>query len=505
MYGRDGFLTALDVTGKWWAGCSLPLAAGRAMLKSLEPSTLHNCFLDPTHAGLLRAAFESIGDTPSLMAVVPELATIRIILCCDDFSSRIAARQLWFISGENWTEEFRRLLEERPGLCTPGRFIRTKLISEAAANVMITQAQNVFSEILQQRTRRIEEIRVRERIGHSEKVLLIGGSHFRLWDDASNILAEQIQSTAAIERFDSDDPAASSPIALAEAAAGCGAILAANISRTDANNIVATATPWITWITWPRIPSFVAAGPRDVLLLADAAWKSMAVTAGWPAQRLSVAPWPSMSIAKTGGAPSLAIIADTQLIEIPESIADLSSHRLLWDQIEAELRDDPLALGEDIGAYLTQRAETYDVSPSTLDRRQFVENLIVPVYQQGLARLLLKGGLSLRLHGNGWNAIEEFSKIDGGPVRSQKEFEATIAAASALIYVWPIRHAHPIDTFGKPIIQRTGRRAEAFIAQAKAAIKAKPVVTGNSSPRLGQAILKLLSSFDGRGYDVAAA
>jgi hypothetical protein len=506
VYGRDGFLTALDAAGKWWANCSLPLAAGRALLKSLEPSTLHNCFLDPAHAGLMRAAFERIGDQPALMAVVPEVMTIRMILCCDDFSSEITSHQLWFINGENWTEDFRRLLEQRPGLCTPGRFIRTKLISDTTSNVMITQAQNIFSDILQQRTRRIEEIRVEERIGRTGKVLLIAGSHFRLWDGASTILVEQIQSSVAVNRFDSDDPAASSPLALADAAANCGVILAANVSRSEANNLVATSTPWITWVTWPRVPSFSAAGPRDVLLLADAAWESMAVTAGWPQQRVTVAPWPTMPVAATANtSPSLAIIADTQLIEIPDSIADLSSHRVLWDQIEAELRDDPLAMGEDVGGYLTQRAEMYEVSSSALDRRRFVENLIVPAYQQGLARLLFKAGLPLRLYGGGWNLVEEFSKVEGGPVHCQQEFESAIAAAAALVYVWPMRHAHPMDSVGKPVIQRTGRRAESFIAQAKSAMKAKPIVAAGSSPHLGQIVLKLLSSLDGRGYDVAAA
>jgi hypothetical protein len=201
----------------------------------------------------------------------------------------------------------------------------------------------------------------------------------------------------------------------------------------------------------------------------------------------------------------LAIIADTQLIEIPDSIADLSSHKLLWDHIAAELRDDPLVLGEDVGGYLTQRAQMYEISADAVDRRRFVENLIVPAYQQGLARLLLKAGLPLRLTGLGWDAIDEFHSVTDGPARTWQDFEAAIAAATALVYVWPMRHAHPIDAIGKPVVHRTGRRTEALVAQARGAMKASSTLGAESSPTVGAVILKILSSFDRRGYDLAAA
>jgi len=506
VYGRDGFLTAQDANGQWFAGCSVPLAAGRSLLKSLEISTLHNCILDPPHAGLLRAAFERLHGGPALMVVAPELTTIRVMLCCDDFSDFLAAHQLWFITGQDWAEDFRRLLTERPGLCTPGRFIRTKLLAEATSIAMITQAQNVFSEILQERTRRIEEIRVESKAGQSEKVLLIAGSNFRLWDEASTVLAEQIQPSLQFERFDSDDPAASSPLALAEAAAPCRAVIVANVSRGDASNLVAMRTPWITWVTWPRVPAFTAAGPRDELLVADAAWQATAVSAGWPIERVAVAPWPIIPVAGGAGSPSLVIIADTQLIEIPDSIASLSSHVVLWDRIAGELRADPLALGEDVGQYLNQRAEMCDISPGSVDVRRFVENLIIPAYQQGLARVLLAAGLPLRVYGAGWNTLDEFCAINPGPVRSRQEFQSAIAAASALVYVWPMRHAHPMDALGKPIVHPTGRRAESFIRQARQAISAqpKPAVLPDSPATIAATILKILSSPDKRGYDVAA-
>src|SRR5439155_18022135 len=107
-------------------------------------------------------------------------------------------------------------------------------------------------------------------------------------DDAAAVLAAELTPCAAdagttIERFDSDDPASSSPLALATAAARCGSVVAANVSRADAANLVAPETPWITWVTRPIIPPFVVAGPRDGIVVADPEWQPLAIASGWPA------------------------------------------------------------------------------------------------------------------------------------------------------------------------------------------------------------------------------
>ena len=47
--------------GRWWADCSVPLLAGRSLLKPLTDEPVSSCQLAPPHAGLVRAARERIG------------------------------------------------------------------------------------------------------------------------------------------------------------------------------------------------------------------------------------------------------------------------------------------------------------------------------------------------------------------------------------------------------------------------------------------------------------
>ena len=105
---------------------------------------------------------------------------------------------------------------------------------------------------------------------------------------------------------------------------------------------------------------------------------------------------------------TLALICDTRRIEIPPTVKSYSSHRLLWELIEEELHTDPLAV-EKIDDYLTDRAAQLNIAVDALDRQAFIEGLIIPVYQQGLARLLIAAQLPIALWGNGWKNLPEFA------------------------------------------------------------------------------------------------
>ncbi len=56
VFGRDGYLTLRTTDGGWWSGCSVPLAAGREMLKKLElcgePGVLSESFARRADQGL---------------------------------------------------------------------------------------------------------------------------------------------------------------------------------------------------------------------------------------------------------------------------------------------------------------------------------------------------------------------------------------------------------------------------------------------------------------------
>src|SRR5688572_33263261 len=69
-YGRDGWLTAQDPTGAWWAGCSVPDAAAKAMLRTMGTTGTVTCFLRPPTAAAVRVALEKLRGNQAVLAIV---------------------------------------------------------------------------------------------------------------------------------------------------------------------------------------------------------------------------------------------------------------------------------------------------------------------------------------------------------------------------------------------------------------------------------------------------
>jgi hypothetical protein len=135
-----------------------------------------------------------------------------------------------------------------------------------------------------------------------------------------------------------------------------------------------------------------------------------------------------------------------------------------------------------------------NIAADAIDRRRFIESLIVPAYEQGCARLLLSAGLPLRIYGRGWNTLDEFVAISAGALTTNQALLTAAASAAALVYIWPTRYTHPIDAMGRPIVHRPGRRRESFIREAKLALagsiaKSQPAI---SSP--ANVMLRLLGT-----------
>jgi hypothetical protein len=504
LLARDGSLTAME-SGRWWTGCSVPVLAGRALLKTLDAHSGNSFMLAPAHAGLVRAAREKVGHCTALFIAQPDAQLARVILACHDFSDQIDRHRFWVVCGEQWAAQLEQLLIDYPGLALPSWFIRSRLTSDEENAPMINEAQRLFSKMLIERGSDLAGIKTEVVVGADpNRILLVGGTEFRLWDFGTRVLERQLAGRVSIQRFDTDDALSGAPVALAKAARTCGAVVSANISRADCNQLVPIDQPWITWLTEPAVPAFATAGPRDALILADARWTSIAQKAGWPAARVRVGAWPagdgSLFAGVAGPAHSeaarrleMAIVCDTQKVQIPSTVEDFSTHRLLWELIEEELTANPLAV-EDVDVYLADRAGQLNISFETLDRQRFVTQLIVPVYQQSLARLLISAGVPLRLWGRGWSELPEFSGNLGGHLESHMAFESAIARCCALVYCWPKRTAHPIDALGKLVIHRSGGDRAALllcVQQAMRGPNAKPAaVHGTAS--LGVTITDLL-------------
>jgi hypothetical protein len=316
----------------------------------------------------------------------------------------------------------------------------------------------------------------------------------------------------AIVPLDLDDPTTSSPLALALAARDSDAVVTPDIFRADLPGIVAPSTPWITWVTAPRVAPFDQSSPNDALLLADPSFKPLATKAGWPADRLAIATWPflgdpSSAVHKRDTPlypkPSvLALIADTMPIDVPDKVKEFSSHRLLWEQIEQELCTDPLALSEDIAAFLSPRMKRANVSDEGFDHALFIEKLIVPAHHQGLARLLLKAGLPLVVFGAGWERLPEFRHNHGGYVTSLDELHIALRCAVGIIHPHSTPYTHAIDALGKPVLRRLNRRADAFVKEAAGILNGAAAVGISKHKPLGLA--SVLSLLPGRSlFDIA--
>ena len=470
-FGRDGALTALDSDGSWHLSCSVPRAAAREMLKSLDARGQVACFLDPRHAAALRVALDKLLPEQAVIAAAPDVGILRTLLHCDDFSGEIRSGRLFFAAGAEWAGPLSRLLRDCEGLPTPALFIKTPLLPEAVAQELIATAQRVLSEEATRRAELIEHLRVAPRAGKpGRRVCVVAPSRFRLWDDAAEWLAWALPPESLAVSFDPDCPTGASPLALAKVLRGCDAILTANTARSDLSPVAADAMPWVTWVTSGRIPAPSPAATRDHLLLADPTWRPPAIAAGWPADRVHVANWPQHTAPATACASShLALISDTAPVTPPPEEMELSSHTLLWEAIAEEVVANPLC-AIDANAYLTARMRRLEVSDEGFDRNLFLSRLILPADQQGLAGLLVSAGVPLRLFGRGWSDVQGLAGHAAGAITSRDEFDAAVASAAALVHAWPTPCAHPVDAAGKPLL-RPGPTRDGFLRAARAILR----------------------------------
>jgi hypothetical protein len=477
LFGRDGSLTAMSADGKWWNGCSLPRRAAASILKTLNSTGRVSCFLSPPHAAQIRFALDRVQPNQAIIVLCPDAAALAVMLRCENFFADISAHRLLFAWGSDWKEEMTRVFEEHPGLPTPEQFIRGAAVDHGDTDALIRVAQEVFAATTARRSARINSSRQSWSPSHraAPRICLVAPSHFHLWEDGGNVLAEVLahasEEECEIVRFDNDDPTSAAPLALAETAQHCDAIVSLNLARADLPEILPRQMPWITWVVREPIPAAKAAGPRDALLVADSRWRSDALGSGWSKERVEVAFWPAIQTAPAGPTENyLTLAADTLPLEAPPQVVDLSSQHLLWDAIAAEIAEDPFVVTPDAEKYLRRRQRDIRIPDEGFNRDLFVNLLITPAFQQSIARLLLKEKLPVRVIGRGWQRIEEFAGAAAGPVRTRLELADVIQSASALVYAWPTPRAHPIDALARPVLRPAIGRPQ-FLSAAQSAIQ----------------------------------
>lgn len=456
VFARDGSITAMLDGVRWWAGCSVPLAAARFMLKGMDVRGIVGCFLKPLHAAQLRVALDLLTASQAVLALVPDPLTFAVLLHAEDFSIDIAAGRLWFATGDDWESQVRGIFRDNPGLATPVEFVRPITADAEATNALIDPAQGVFAKVSSDRTAQLQEIRQQWRPSAAgvRRICLLAPSEFRLWDDAAILLAEMDFNGQGIEvhRLDSDCPTSSSPLSFALAACQCDAVLAANVFRSHLPGVIPDAMPWVTWATTPMIPPAREAGPNDRVVLSGSSWLDSARKLGWEESRLAIASWPALALSHPPQR-HLSVVADTSPLGVPKEIEEYSSQVLLWELIRDDLARDPFLAVNNIEDYLNSRRARFQIGDDGFDPSVFIRRLIIPAVQQGLARRMIRDSVPLRLFGRGWDSLDGLSGFHGGPVTSRSQLAAIISNSVALVNVWPWDEAHAIEAAGRPIIR----------------------------------------------------
>jgi hypothetical protein len=491
----------------------VPQAAAGQLLKTLNLQGVLACFVAPDQAAQLRVALDGSMGQQAILALVPEAAALTFMLCCDDFTEDLGARRLWFATGDRWADMLGELFQRHPGLPLPGQFIRTMVPPETLAEQLIGQAQAVFSAETGRRQALSNSARASWRGAEPDRpprLCVVSPGRFRLWEGAGRVLGEVAEGAfERVRRYDPDLPTSASPLGFALAAAEADVLLMADKARSDLTDLLPAGVRCVTWCTTAAISAATGSMPHDRLLIADTAWKPAALRKGWLDGQITVAQWPSSlslpplpplpgAAASDAGPPAatLAILADTVAVQA-EPEMDLSSHRLLWQAIAAELRQDPFALGEDPARYLHQRRERMNIDERGFDTARFLNALVIPAYQQSLARVLLEAGVPVKLHGAGWDRIGEFPAQAAGPLPSRQALLDAAAGASALVHVWPDRSAHEIDSLGRPVVRPPGRRRESFLRAAKSALTTPAPATPPPSPLDGELLRRIVSPRNG--------
>jgi hypothetical protein len=219
------------------------------------------------------------------------------------------------------------------------------------------------------------------------------------------------------------------------------------------------------------------------VLLADPSWTSNATAQGWPKDRIAVATWPArVDAPPLPKDPLVTFIADITPLAPPQRLEDYSSHRLLWQQIAAELTADPFAAIDDPEGYLASRRRRAGIDDPAFDPRLFLHDLITPAVAQGLARVLLAAGVPLKLHGAGWAEIELLSGAATGAVTSRAALLSAVDSATLLIDPHPLGGPHSMHSMGRAVIRPRKQELHGFVDRVRRALTAPPAPAPVKNP-----------------------
>src|SRR5262249_8830346 len=117
------------------------------------------------------------------------------------------------------------------------------------------------------------------------------------------------------------------------------------------------------------------------------------------------------------------------------------------------------------------------------DRQRFIDDLILPAYQQSVARILVRHELPVALYGAGWDQVEDLRKFHRGRVETAEQFDAAVEAAGVLVHCWPGVASHPVEAT-HPLVVGPARRAESLVRDVRLSLSGKLARPERNGPQL---------------------
>lgn len=448
---RDGSLSG-RLEGRWLAGCSVPAEAAAVQFRKAQHQKGTIGLVDPLTGHHIHGALRTLLPNQSLQAWYGHVLDLAYALCVVDFSEAIAHFRLTLLVGDGWAEQMRGLHRRQPGLPILGEFLRQPQHHGRFYDDLVAEVTGVVRAIGQDVAERVENGSRRD------GVLVIGGSAWKCWDDAGNVLARILPDA---DVLDTDLPAQSSIAAARLAAKGREGVLAANLFRSDIPHALDVERPWVTWLTTGRLLPRTAGGPRDQLLLADPDRLPEARRLGW--SDAAVAGWPvPCRTAPLGRAVALlAPLAETE--HMPEQVERRSGQRPLWEAAATLLDRDPFAAA-DVAAFVDRLA--HQLAVMRYDRDLLIERWITPRVLRGVLAVLRSADVAVR-------HVEPESRAHW---LNEVEHAAVLLNPS-------LTRPHAVDAGGRPVLQPTARSATELLATAKALLEQPtrpplPILTG---------------------------
>jgi hypothetical protein len=494
LFARDGALSARHVDGRWFNDISVPRRAAERMLKSLAIVGTTAVLLAPTHASQVRRVLDLLPRAHALIVVIPGELAAGVIAACEDFSADITAGRLWLATGPDWNDELKAILETNVGLTPPQTMIRVPGLNTPVVEHVARPCEGFLALHAKNHKQLIALLHAKPRaLRKPARRVCVVATAFSLWSDAGHLLGEAAkQSSLECVTVYASSPTQTSDLKLARSLDGCDAVVTANVGRADRPGVVPDDVPWITWATGATVPVRIAAAKGDRLVVADESVRAIARAAGWGDEEIGVATEPSycgrvgagherdVHATEESQPPAMkeerrpAIVLDLKPVVIPKSIEEMSSLKLVWEIVERELIQRPLAARGGVEKFVLACADRVGVPREGFPVATFRDQLVLPTFAREVAIELARLDAEFLIFGSGWDAVPSLATRWRGAVRTAEEFAACLAATSAIIDVWPETPTHAARRVGLPLVSVWGKNA---LMAASDLRKARPTTT----------------------------